>query len=86
MDTEENKKVYISMGVTSEGDLKIITEEETLPVEVIDVLLNKIQKETLKHVSTTIDYYKKERRNWMFISFGLLLFTVYLLLKIKGVL
>lgn len=95
MDKEkENKDIYVAVGVDDKGNLKVVTEEESLPIDVINMMLNKIYHDSLKQIAKmkdtdaedTIKYYKRERRNWMIIAFVALFFAIYILLKAKGVL
>ena len=95
MDKEkESKDIYVAVGVDDKGNLKVVTEEESLPIDVINMMLNKIYHDSLKQIAKmkdtdaedTIRYYKRERRNWMIIAFVALFFAIYVLLKMKGVL
>lgn len=95
MDKEkENKDIYIAVGIDDSGNLKVVTEEEFLPIDVINMMLNKVYHDGIKQIAKMKDtdaedvirYYKKERRNWMVIAFVSLFFAIYVLLKAKGVL
>ena len=79
---DKDKDILIKIDVKETGQIVIDTEEEYIPTEIAQRILDEVLTKFTKLNNYCLI---KERRRWMFIAFAEIALNLLLLLKLKGV-
>ena len=82
---DKGKDVVIQIDMKETGQVVINTEEEHIPTEIAQKILDEVLAKFIKLNDCSYSYLKKERKRWMFIAFTEVGIILLLLLKLKGV-
>lgn len=89
MEKEEPKDIVVAIGVEKNGHIKLETEAEQLPKEIVQEVLDSVVTKILSTIkpSNVIESYNeavKESRMWRFIAIAQLIIFCIIIIIMKG--